>query len=224
VPATDSRSYRNSRKHARPEDRPASTGGHAAAGTSTSGGARHASDPLTSSGSYNSGGYSAAATDPGDGYSPAAPAATGTHASWYPAPAAETQVATPPYGNPYSSNGTAAEPAAGYGSVDYPHGYAADTGGQYQQPGYTAPPTAPYAAPPEYQSSPPAGTPAQYSGPGYLSQSAGYPAHPGYYAESQSPGAAMPNAIAPYPDAYPANGYAGGHEHPYTAGGYGYEG
>jgi hypothetical protein len=218
VPATDSRSYRNSRKHARPEDQPAGTGGHAPAGAGGQDGARHASDPLTGSASYRGGEYpAAAATDPGRGYSPAPPA-TGTHASWYPAPATEAQGATSPYGNPYESYGAApAERAAGYDSVSYPSGYPTGTDSQYPQPAYT-PPAAPYAAPPAYQPPPPAGVPAQYGGSGYLSQSAGYPVQPGYHAES--PGTAVPQ----YSDGYQVGGYENGYETPYTAGGYGYEG
>jgi hypothetical protein len=202
VPANDSRSYSNARKHAKPG--PAD---HAANGAAYANGNGYGANG-------HSGGYPAAGyADPGYAYQPAPPAAPAAGAAdWYgapPAPAAmPAEPQAPVYGDPYahtgSGNGTTGAHAGGEATAAY-NNYLADPLRVYSPPGYEAP--APYAEPASpagYMAAPlpPAG-PAPYAD--------GYPAQP--YAE---PG---------YQDGYGNGGYAPGYEagysgDPYASGGY----
>jgi len=207
VPASDSRSYSNARKHAKTApvaDHPAATGvapangnGHGANG-------------------HSSGGYPAADyADPGYAYQSAPPAAPAAAAAdWYSAPPgpadppAEAQ--TPAYGNPYAytgsgNGGAAAAHTDSQATASYSN-YLADPLRVYSPPGYEAP--APYAEPASpagYLAAPPppAGS-APYAG--------GYPVQP--YANQ-----------AGYQDGYSTGGHAPGYEagysgDPYASGGY----
>jgi hypothetical protein len=208
VPANDSRSYSNARKHAKTAP---------AADHSAASGAAHA-DGNGHGSNGHSGGYPVADyADPGYAYQAAPPAAPAA-ADWYSAPPgpagppAEAQ--TPAYGNPYEypgSGGNGGSPAgladsqstAGYNN------YLADPLHVYSPPGYEAP--APYAepaGPAAYMAAPlPAAGSAPYAD--------GYPAQP--YADQAGAG---------YQDGYSAGGYAPGYEagysgDPYPSGGYG---
>ena len=201
VPASDSRSYSNARKHAKTT--PAAD--HSATGAANGNGNGHAANG-------HSGGYPVADyADPGYAYQPAPPAAPAAAAAdWYsapPAPAAEAQ--TPAYGNPYAHAGsgdggataahTGGNAAAGYSN------YLADPLRVYSPPGYEAP--APYAepaSPAAYLAAPPPAGSAPYAD--------GYPAQP--YADQSG-----------YQDGYSTGGYAPGYEagysgDPYASGGY----
>ena len=203
VPASDSRSYSNARKHAKTApaaDRSATNGAAHANGTGNGHG----------SGSYPAADYA----DPGYAYQAAPPAAAAPAAAdWYSAPPvpagppAEAQ--TPAYGNPYaytgSGNGGAAAAHADSQATAGYNNYLADPLRVYSPPGYEA--QAPYADPasPAYLAAPlpPAGS-APYAD--------GYPAQP--YQDQ-----------AGHPDGYSAGGYAPGYEagysgDPYAPGGY----
>ena len=198
VPASDSRSYSNARKHAKPG--PAD---HVANG------AAHANGNGHSSGGYPAADYA----DPGYAYQSAPPAAPAAGAAeWYSAPPAPAgmpaQAQTSAYGNPYAHTGSAggASGAHASGEATAAHNnYLADPLRVYSPPGYEAP--APYAEPASpagYMAAPlpPAGS-APYAD--------GYPAQP--YAE---PG---------YQDGYSNGGYAPGYEagypgDPYASGEY----
>lgn len=194
VPASDSRSYSNARKHAKPG--PADQAAN---------GAAHANGNGHGANGHSSGGYPAADyADPGYAYHsapPAAPAAAG--ADWYSAPPAPTGTPaaahTPAYGDPYahngSGNGATGAHASDQATAAY-NNYAADPLRVYSPPGYEAP--APYAEPASHAGytaapPPPAGS-APYAD--------GYPAQP--YAE---PG---------YQDGYGSGGYAPGYEAGYS--------
>jgi hypothetical protein len=202
VPASDSRSYSNARKHAKPG--PAD---HGANGTAHANGNGHGANGH-SSGGYPAGDYA----DPGYAYQSAPPAAPGA-ADWYSAPPAPAgtpaEAPTSGYGNPYahtgSGSGATGAHARGEATAAYDN-YLADPLRVYSPPGYEAP--APYAEPASpagYMAAPlpPAAGSAPYAD--------GYPAQP--YAE---PG---------YQDGYGNSGYAPGYEagysgDPYAAGGY----
>jgi UPF0755 protein len=202
VPANDSRSYSNARKHAKPG--PAD---HAANGAAYANGNGHGANGQ--SGSYPAAGYA----DPGYAYQPAPPAASAAGAAdWYGAPPAPAGMPAEPqapvYGDPYahtgSGNGTTGAHAGGEATAAYSN-YLADPLRVYSPPGYEAP--APYAEPASpagYMAAPlPPAAPAPYAD--------GYPAQP--YAE---PG---------YQDGYGNGGYAPGYEagysgDPYASGGY----
>jgi hypothetical protein len=210
VPASDSRSYSNARKHAKTApaaDHSAANGAAHANGT----GNGHGGNGHSSSG-YPAGGYA----DSGYAYQAAPPAAPVAAASdWYSAPPAPAgppaEAQAPAYGNPYAHTGsgnggataayTDSQATAGYNN------YLADPLRVYSPPGYEAP--APYAEPASpgtYMAAPlpPAGA-APYSD--------SYPAQP--YPDQ-----------AGYRDGYPAaGGYAPGYEagysgDPYASGGY----
>jgi hypothetical protein len=200
VPASDSRSYSNARKHAKPG--PAD---HAANGAAHANGNGHGAN------GHSSGGYPAADyADPGYAYHSAPPAspAAGT-ADWYSAPPASAgmhaEAQTSGYGNPYahtgSGGGASGAHTGGEATAAY-NNYLADPLRVYAPPGHEAP--APYAEPAGYMAAPP--PPA-----GSAPYSDGYPAQP--YAE---PG---------YQDGYGNGGYAPGYDagypgDPYTSGGY----
>jgi hypothetical protein len=190
VPPSDSRSYSNARKHAKPIDQ-----------------------PVPHANGNGNGGYPAA--DPGYAYQSAPPAAMPSPApaaDWYGAPtvpAAESR--TPAYGNPYQypadGNGSSAGFADNQATAGYP-GYLADPLRVYSPPGYAEP--VPYpepSAPAPYQSLPNGATMPYadgYSGHPYAEQ-AGYP--DGYHAAGHAgPG---------YEDGYRADPYAAGGYGPY---------
>ena len=199
VPATDTRSYSNARKHAKT----------APAADHPANGAAHANGNGHGPNGHSSGGYPAADyADPGYAYQsapPAAPAAAAA-ADWYSAPpapagpAAEAQ--TPAYGNPYDRTGSGNGAAAAHGG-SYSN-YLADPLRVYSPPGYEAP--APYAepSPAAYLAAPPPAGATPYAD-GYLAQP---------YADQSG-----------YQDGYSTGGYAPGPEagysgDPYASGGY----
>jgi hypothetical protein len=196
VPSSDSRSYSNARKHAKPVDEPG-TGAHAN-GSAIGNGNGYAGYP---------------AADPGYAYQSAPPPAgpgPAPTADWYSAPpAAEPQA--PVYGNPYQYSAAANGSSAGFADVQatagYP-GYLADPLRVYSPPSYAGPAPVPYAepaAPAPYQAVPNGATMPYadgYSGHPYAEQ-AGYP--DGY----QAAGPLAPG----YEDTYRTD--------PYAAGGYG---
>jgi len=205
VPANDSRSYSNARKHAKTT--PAAD--HSAAnGAAHPNGNGHGGNGHSSSSSYPAADYA----DPSYAYQ-AAPLAAPAASDWYSAPTSPSAEAqAPAYGNPYahtgSSNGgasaayTDSQAAAGY------HNYLADPLRVYSPSGYEAP--APYAEPASpgtYMAVPlpPAGSAPHTDS--YLAQP--YPDQAGYQ------------------DGYTAaDGYAPGYEagysgDPYASGGYG---
>jgi hypothetical protein len=208
-PASDSRSYSNSRKHAKTTptaDYPAANGAaHANGNGNGLGGNGH------SSGGYPEADYA----DRGYAYQAAPPAApTAAAADWYSAPPgpagppAEAQA--PAYGNPYANTGpdSAGSPAAHTGSqatAGY-NNYLADPLHVYSPPRYEAP--SPYAEP----ASPAAYLAAPLPPAGSAPYADGYPEQP--YADQ-----------AGYQDGYGAGGYAPGYEagypgDPYASGGY----
>ncbi len=189
VPANDSRSYSNARKHAKPDVN----------GTAHPNGNGHGS------GSYPTADY---ASPDGYAYQSAPPAAApvpAPTAEWYsapPAPAAPpAEAQTPAYGNPYQytgggNGGSAAGFADNQATAGYP-GYLADPLRVYSPPGYDAP--APYAEPA-------AGTVPYadgYSGHPYAEQ-AGY--QDGYHTAGHAPG---------YEEGYRADPYTAGGYGPY---------
>jgi hypothetical protein len=199
VPASDSRSYSNARKHAKTApaaEHPAANGAARANGNG-----------------HGSGGYPVADyADPGYAYQAAPPAAAGEWYSAPPAPAgppAEAQ--TPAYGNPYAhtgsgNGGSPAGLADSQATASY-NNYLADPLRVYSPPGYEA--SAPYAEPP----GPAAYTAAPPPAAGSVPYADGYPAQP--YADQ-----------AGYQDEYSSGGYAPGYEagypgDPYPSGGYG---
>jgi hypothetical protein len=140
VPASDSRSYSNARKHAKP------AADHSANGAAPANGNGHGAN------GHSSGGYPVADyADPGYAYHSAPPAAPAA-ADWYsapPAPAAmPAETPAPAYGDPYahtgSGNGATGAHAAGQATAAY-NNYLADPLRVYSPPGYEAP--APYAEP-----------------------------------------------------------------------------
>jgi hypothetical protein len=203
VPASDSRSYGNARKHAKttPAADHADGNGHASNGHASNG---------------HSGGYPVADyADPGYAYQATPPAAA---ADWYSAPPvpagppAEAQ--TPAYGNPYDYPGSGVNGGSPAGLADSQstagyNNYLADPLRVYSPPGYEAP--APYAepaSPAAYLAAPP---PAAGSAP----YADGYPAQP--YADQAGAG---------YQDGYSTGGHAPRYEagyqgDPYPSGGYG---
>jgi hypothetical protein len=197
VPANDSRSYSNARKHAKPGPADVIANGAAHANGNGHGANGH------SSGGYPTAGYA----DPGYAYQSAPPAAA---ADWYSAPPAPAgtpaEAHTQAYGDPYahngSGNGATGAHASGQATAAYSN-YLADPLRVYSPPGYEAP--APYAEPASstgYMTAPPPGGSAPYTD--------GYPAQP--YAE-------------PGQDGYASGGYAPGYEtgysgDPYASGGY----
>jgi hypothetical protein len=197
VPASDSRSYSNARKHAKP------AADHAANGAAHANGNGHRAN------GHGSGGYPASGyADPGYAYQPAPPAAAAA-ADWYSAPPAPAGTPAgplaPAYGDPYAhGRGATGAHAGGEATAAYSH--LADPLRVYSPPRYEAP--APYAEPAStagYMAAPlpPAG-PAPYPD-RYPAQS--YPDQPGYQ------------------DGYGTGGYAPGHEagypgDPYAPGGY----
>jgi hypothetical protein len=191
VPATDSRSYSNARKHAKTTGSPAP-------------------EPPTANGTE--GNLAAGYSDPGHAYHAAAPAA-----DWYSAPPAEAQ--TPAYGNPYAYTGQAnGSSLTGYTDAQAPDAYAnyqADPLRVYSPPGYEAPvPYAEPAPPAAYPAMPAAGmaAPPPAAGPmpypdGYPAQP--YPEQPGYpdgYSAGYAPG---------YEGGYTGDPYAAGGYGPY---------
>ena len=213
VPANDSRSYSNARKHAKTSP---------AADHSAASGAAHANGNSNGYGGngHSTGGYPVADyADPGYAYQAAPPAAPAAGAAdWYSAPPvpagppAEAQ--TPAYGNPYahtdsgSNGGSPAGLADSQATAGY-NNYLADPLRVYSPPGYEAPaPHAEPASPAAYMAAPlPAAGPAPYAD--------GYPAQP--YADQ---------ADAGYQDGYSTGGYAPGYEagypgDPYASGRYG---
>jgi hypothetical protein len=192
VPTSDSRSYSNARKHAKP-----------AADHSANGAAQANSNGHGANG-HSSGGYPASDyADPGYAYQSAPPAAPAA-ADWYsapPAPAgARAEAPTPAYGDPYARTGSGSGATAGYNN------YLADPLRVYSPPGYEA--AAPYAEPASptgYMAAPlpPAGS-APYAD-GYPAQT--YPDQPGYQDGYGAGG---------YAHGYEA-GYSGD---PYASGGY----
>jgi hypothetical protein len=196
VPASDSRSYSNARKHAKtapaadlPANGAAHGNGHGANG-------------------HSSGGYPASDyADPGYAYQPAPPAAPAA-ADWYSAPPAPAgtpaEARTPAYGDPYAHTGSGNGATAGYTS-----NYLADPLRVYSPPGYEAP--APYAEPASpagYLAAPlpPAG-PEPYAG-GYQAQP--YPDQSGYQ-DGYSAGGYAPG----YETGYSGDPYASGGYVPY---------
>ena len=190
VPANDSRSYSNARKHAKtgpaPADHPAANGADHASGHS---------------GSYPAADYA----DPGYAYHAAPPAAApppAPAAEWYSAP---PEAQTPAYGNPYQHNGRSDGYADSQATASYAN-YAADPLRVYSPPGYEAP--APYAEPagPAAYQAPPAAGSMPY-GDGYQAQpypdQASYP--DGYGAGGYAAG--YEGGYAPDPDPYAAGGY-----------------
>ena len=197
VPASDSRSYSNARKHART----APAAEHSGANGNGHGGNGHGS------GAYPVADYA----DPGYAYQAAPPAAA---AEWYSAPPAPAgrpaEPQTPVYGNPYahtgSGNGSPAGPADSQATASY-NNYLADPLRVYSPPGYEA--SAPYAEP----SSTAAYMAAPLPAAGSVPYADGYPAQP--YADQ-----------AGYQDGYSSGGYAPGYEagypgEPYPPEGYG---
>lgn len=195
VPASDSRSYSNARKHAKT----APAADHSANGAAHVNGNGHGAD------GHSSGGYPASDyADPGYAYQSAPPAAPAA-ADWYSAPPAPAgppaEAPAPAYGDPYAHTG----PGNG-ATVGYSNNYLADPLRVYSPPGYEAP--APYpepASPAGYMAAPlpPAGS-APYAD--------GYPAQP--YPDQSG-----------YQDGYSTGGYAPGYEagysgDPYASGGY----
>ncbi len=200
VPANDSRSYSNARKHAKTAP---------AADRAAANGAAHANGNGHGANGHSSGGYPAGDyADPGYAYQPAPPAAAAA-ADWYsapPAPAAPAAEAqTPAYGNPYAHNGSGNGDATTAHTASY-NNYLADPLRVYSPPGYEAP--APYAEP----ASPAAYLAAPLPPAGSAPYTDGYPAQP--YADQSG-----------YQDGYTAGGYAPGYEadysgDPYASGGY----
>lgn len=201
VPATDSRSYGNARRHAR-TDAPVAATGHANA--------------------HGSGSYPAAEyADPGYAYQAAPPVVVpppAPAADWYsapPAPAAPPVGApAPAYANPYQYTGGASGsggPSGGYpdsqATADYP-GYPADPLRVYSPAGYAAPAPYPQATGQDAQQMVPAPPPAAA-----VPYADGYAGHP--YADQSG-----------YPDGYRSDAPVPGYEHrgypadPYAAGGY----
>ena len=139
APTSDSRSYRNARKHARTTGQPAADGTAQANGNGANG---------NGSGSYPAGDYA----DSGYAYHAAPPAVVPPQA-----PAAEWQAAPPApmYGNPYQQTGSGNGSAARYPDSQATAGYASyhtDPLRIYSPPGNQTP--APYAnpaSPPGYQ-------------------------------------------------------------------------
>ncbi len=209
VPASDSRSYSNARKHAKTTS---------AADHSAISGAAYA-DSNGHGGNGHSGSYPVADyADPGNAYQAAPPAAPAAAAAdWYSAPPvpagppAEAQ--TPAYGNPYDYPGSGVNGGSPAGLADSQstagyNNYLADPLRVYSPPGYEAP--APYAepaSPAAYLAAPP---PAAGSAP----YADGYPAQPyadqagGGYQDGYSTGGYAPGYEAGYPgDRYPSGGY-----------------
>jgi hypothetical protein len=199
--AADSRSYSNSRKHAKTSGQGAPPG-HAAGN-----GAARATGNGNDSGSHPTADYAGA----GHAYQAAPPAPQPEQ--WYSAPPAPAGPHTQAYGNPYQhswpggTSSPAASPAApGHGE------YLADPLRVYAPPAYEAPQ---YAEPsPAYRRLPnpgmtapplPAAGPEPYAG--------GY-AHHAYPDQAASPGGHAA-------DAYPGGYEAGYTADPYAAGGYG---
>jgi len=202
VPANDSRSYSNARKHAKTAP---------AADQAAANGAAHANGNGHGANGHSSGGYPAADyADPSYAYQSAPPAAPAAAAAdWYsapPAPAARAAEAqTPAYGNPYAHNGSGNGDATTAHTGSY-NNYLADPLRVYSPPGYEAP--APYAEP----ASPGAYLAAPLPPAGSAPYTDGYPAQP--YADQSG-----------YRDEYSAGGYAPGYEagysgDPYASGGY----
>ena len=202
VPASDSRSYSNARKHAKT----APAAEHPAAN-----GAAHTNGNGHGGNGHGSGGYPVADyADPGYAYQAAPPAA-----EWYSAPPAPAgppaEAHTPAYGNPYAhtgsgNGGSPAGLADSQATASY-NNYLADPLRVYSPPGYEA--SAPYAEP--------ASTAAYMAAPlpaaGSVPYADGYPAQP--YADQ-----------AGYQDGYSSGGYAPGYEagypgEPYAPEGYG---
>jgi hypothetical protein len=203
VPASDSRSYSNARKHAKP------------AADHSANGAAHANGNGNGHGAngHSSGGYPASDyADPSYAYQSAPPAAPAA-ADWYSAPPAPAgtpaEPQAPAYGDPYahagSGSGATGAHAGGEATAAY-NNYLADPLRVYSPPRHEAP--APYAEPASpagYMAAPlpPAGS-APYAD-GYPAQS--YPDQSGYQ------------------DGYGTGGYAPGYEagysgDPYAPGGY----
>jgi hypothetical protein len=187
VPATDSRSYSNARKHAKTAG--PSTAPGAAAHANGNG---HGSNG-NGNGSHRPNDYS----DPGYAYQAAPPAAVpppAPSAEWYNAPAARTQ--PPAYGNPYQHAGG----GNGNGAASYP-GYLVDPLRVYSPSGHEA--QAPYAEPTgqdPYQGMPSNGSaPYADSYPGHP-----YPEQAGYRSDGPS-----------YDQGYHADPYAAGGYGPY---------
>jgi hypothetical protein len=177
VPASDTRSYSNARKHAKPAaDHPAN-------------GAAHANG--RSSGGYPASDYA----DPGYAYQSAPPAAPAA-ADWYSAPPAEAPA--PAYGDPYAQT----SPGSG-ATADYNNNYLADPLRVYSPPGYETP--APYAEPAGYMAAPlpPAGS-APYAD-GYPAQS--YPDQSGYQDGYSTGGYAPGYETGYSGDPYASGGY-----------------
>jgi hypothetical protein len=190
VPANDSRSYSNARKHAKTAPADHSANGAARANGNGNG---HGAN------GHSSGGYPASDyADPGYAYQPAPPAAPAA-ADWYSAPPAEAQA--PAYADPYAHTGSGNGAAAGYNN-----NYLADPLRVYSPPGYEPP--APYAEPASpagYMAAPlpPAGS-APYAD-GYPAQP--YPDQPGYQ-DGYGTGGYAPGYEAGYSgDPYASGGY-----------------
>jgi hypothetical protein len=205
VPAKDSRSYGNARKHAR------TTGPDAAPAAARTNGNGHGRSP-DGSGSYPVADYA----DPGYAYQAAPPAAVPPQApavEWYSAPPAEAPA--PAYGNPYQytgpsngNGGSAARLPDSQATAAYP-GYLADPLRVYTPPGYET--QAPYAEP----TAPDAYQPAPLAVAGTMPYADGYQGNPypdqagyqdGYHADRQVPG---------YDQGYRADPYAAGGYSPY---------
>jgi hypothetical protein len=194
VPASDSRSYSNARKHAKP------AADHAANGTA------HAND--NGANGHGSGGYPASDyADPGYAYQSAPPAAPAA-ADWYSAPPAPAGTPAgrqaPAYGDPYAHAGSGSgEATAAYNN------YLADPLRVYSPPGNEAPARyAESASPAGYMAAPlpPAGS-APYAD-GYPAQS--YPDRSGYQ-NGYSTGGYAPG----YEADYSGDRYASGEYVPY---------
>jgi hypothetical protein len=207
VPANDSRSYSNARKHAKTAP---------AADHSATNGAADGNGNGHGANGHSSGGYPAADyADPGYAYQSAPPAAPAAAAAdWYSAPPVPagppTEAQTPAYGNPYaypgSGNGGATVAHTGSQATAGHNNYLADPLRVYSPPGYEAP--APYAEP----ASPGAYMAAPLPPAGAAPYADGYPAQP--YTDQ-----------AGYQDGYSPDGYAPGYEadypgDPYASGGY----
>ena len=209
VPASDSRSYSNARKHAKTTP---------AADHSAANGAAHPNGNGHGGNGHSTGGYRAAdCADPGYAYRAAPLAAPAAAASdWYSAPSAPAGppagAQAPAYGNPYAHTGSGNGGAtAAYADSRAAAGYdnhPADPLRVYSPSGYEAP--APYAEPASpgaYMAAPlpPAGS-APYTD-SYPAQP--YPDQAGYQDGYTAAGGHAPGYEAGYSgDPYASGGYA----------------
>ena len=205
IPASDSRSYNNARKHARTG---AGNGMGRGTGRGPGGEGAHAG---------------ASYAGPAHGYHsspPPAPAPATPPGGWRAAPVEQLH---PPsaYGDPYGSR-----PAAGHANGHAAYGagqtapqyedYATGPAHGYRQPGYQAPAAVPYPQPAAvpYQGQAVMGGPAQQF------DGAGQAHYPGAY-PGQMPHAGGHQGAAPYEDGYGAAGYRPSYDGGYGADPYG---